>query len=59
MDVTLSSVQCAVATNECAGVSLNRRNWGTHENGRDTIVVTESGRDTFVRRENSLRRSGV
>ena len=59
MCVTFSLVRCARATTECAGVSLYRRNWGTDENGRDTVVVTESGRDTFVRRENSLGPSGV
>lgn len=46
--VTFSSVQRAIATTECAGVSLYRRKWGTDENGRDTVVVPESGRDTLV-----------
>jgi hypothetical protein len=59
MFMTFSSVRCARATTECAGVSLYRRKWGTEENGRDTVVVPESGRDTFVGRQNSPGRSGV
>ena len=56
---TFSSARCAIATTECAGVSLYRRNWGTDENGRDTVVVPESGRDTNVWWPNSLKASGV
>jgi hypothetical protein len=32
-------------------VSPDRRTWGTVANGRDTVVVSESGRDINVRGE--------
>src|SRR5262249_44199918 len=57
--VTFWSPRCALPTIECADVSGYRRAEGTARHVRDTVGVTEKGRNINIRLTNSPGGSGV